>query len=151
LTSIFALQGLTSSEDVDVNKSITFALAIVVAFSVWLVAANKEVAPEMYLVTSFDFSRYPACQSSRNSNCILAIRFYDADSYQRLAEVEMTARMRGMQRIVGNAKADAMPHRAYAVTVYLDHLGNRNEGPRGQTTELRDASEAELNVAGTGR
>lgn len=123
------------------NKSITFALAIVVVFSVWLVAANKEVAPEVYLVTSFDFSRYPACQTGRNSNCIMAIRFYDADSYQPLAEVEMAAGMRGVQRIVGKANAVATPRRAYAVTVYLDHLGNQKEGPRGQTSEWRDAYE----------
>jgi hypothetical protein len=124
-----------------VNKSISFALAIVVAFSAWLVAAKKEVAPEIYLVTSFDFGRYPACQPSRNSNCILAIRFYDADSNQRLAEAETTARMGGMQKLVGKAKTGAMAHRAYAVTVYLDNSGSRKEGPRGQTSELRDARE----------
>ena len=125
------------------NKSITFSLAIVMAFSAWLVEAKKrEVADDMYLVTSFDFARYPACQPGRNSNCILAIRFYDADSNQRLAEAETTGGMRGRQTIVGRAKGGAMPHRAYAVTVYLDNDGTRKEGPRGQTSELRNASEA---------
>jgi hypothetical protein len=121
-----------------VKKPMTLALAIVVACSVWLFAEKREAAPGMYLVTSFDFTRYPACQDSGNSNCIQAIRFYDADSNQRLAEVETNARMRGTQRIIGKAKAGAMPHRAYAVTVYLDSGGNWKEGPRGQTTELRE-------------
>ncbi|MBZ5628561.1 MAG: hypothetical protein LAO06_06820 [Acidobacteriia bacterium] len=125
------------------NKSVTYALAIVVAFSAWLVAASKEVAPEMYLVTSFDFARYPTCQPSRHSNCIVAIRFYDAESNQRLAEVQTTAEMRGRQRIVGKARAGAMPHRAYSVTVYLDNGGSWKEGPRGQISELRDVSESD--------
>ena len=124
------------------NKSITFTIAIMMTFSAWLLAAKKEVAPEMYLVTSFDFGRYPACQPRLHSNCILAIRFYDADTNQRLSEVETTPRLRGTQSIVGKAKAGAIPHRAYAVTVYLDNAGNPKEGPRGQTSELRDASEA---------
>jgi hypothetical protein len=143
LTSTLALLGLTSSEEIEMNKSITFSLAIVVALSTWLVAAKKnDVAAEMYLVTSFDFARYPACQSSRTSNCILAIRFYDADSNQRLAEVGTIDGMRGRQTIVGRAKASLIPRRAYAVTVYLDDAGRQKEGPRGQTSELRDASEA---------
>jgi hypothetical protein len=104
----------------------------------WLFAEKREAAPGMYLVTSFDFTRYPVCQPSGNSNCILAIRFYDADSNQRLAEVETNARMTGTQMIMAKANAGAMPHRAYAVTVYLDSGGSRKEGPRGQTTELRE-------------
>jgi hypothetical protein len=119
------------------KKPMTLAFAIVVACSVWLFADKRESAPEMYLVTSFDFARYPVCQSSEHGNCILAIRFYDADSNQRLAEVETNATMRGTQRIIGKAKVGAMLHRAYAVTVYLDNDGSRKEGPRGQITELR--------------
>jgi hypothetical protein len=124
----------------DVKKPMISALAIVVACSVWLFAEKREAAPGMYLVTSFDFARYPVCQSSGGSNCILAIRFYDADSNQRLAEVETNARMRGTQRIMAKANAGAMPHRAYAVTLYLDSDGSRKEGPRGQTTALRAPS-----------
>ena len=122
------------------NKPMTLALAIVVACSVWLFADKREAAPGMYLVTSFDFARYPVCQASGNSNCIMAIRFYDADSNRRLAEVETNAGMRGTQRIMAKANAGAMPHRAYAVTVYLDSDGSRKEGLRGQTTELREPS-----------
>jgi hypothetical protein len=124
-----------------VKKLIIMALAIVVACSVWLFAEKREAAPRgMYLVTSFDFVRYPVCQSSRNNNCILAIRFYDADTHQRLAEVKTSAGMSGTQRIVAKANVGAMPHRAYAVTVYLDSGGSQKEGPRGQTTELREPS-----------
>jgi hypothetical protein len=108
-----------------------FALAIVVAWSVWLFAEKREAARGMYLVTSFDFARYPVCQRSRNNNCILAIRFYDADSNQKLAEVQTKARMKVTQRIVAKANASAMPHRAYAVTVYLDNRGSRKEGAAG--------------------
>jgi hypothetical protein len=122
-----------------VKKPMTLTLAIVVVCSMWLFAEKREAATGMYLVTSFDFSRYPICQPSR-SNCILAIRFYDADSHQRLAEVETNARMKGPQMIMAKANAGAMPHRAYAVTVYLDSDGSRKEGPRGQTTELRTRS-----------
>jgi hypothetical protein len=125
------------------NKSITFSLAIVMVFTAWLVEAKKnEAAHDMYLLTSFDFASYPACQAKRNSDCILAIRFYDADSNQRLAEVETTAAMRGRQTIVGQANAASIPRRAYAVTVYLDDAGVRQEGPRGQISELRRASES---------
>ena len=120
------------------KKSMTFALAIEVACSVWLFAEKREAAAGMYLVTSFDFARYPVCQNSRNSNCILAIRFYDADSNQRLAEVETNARMTGTRRIVGKPNAGAIPLRVYAVTLYLDNDGIRREGPRGQTSELRE-------------
>jgi hypothetical protein len=123
-----------------VKKPMTLALAIVVACSVWLFAEKREGAPGMYLITSFDFARYPVCQPSGNRNCILAIRFYDADSNQKLAEVETNARMRGAQRIMAKANAGAAPHRAYAVTVYLDNRGSLKEGPRGQTTELREPS-----------
>lgn len=101
------------------KKPMTFALAIMVACSVWLFAEKREAASGTYLVTRFDFARYPA-------------------SNQRLVEVKTNARMRGTRVIVGKAKAGAMPHRAYAVTVYLDNEGSRKEGPRGQITELRE-------------
>jgi hypothetical protein len=123
-----------------VKKPITLTLAIVLVCCVWLFAENREGAREMYLITSFDFSRHPVCEPSRNNNCILAIRFYDGDTNQRLAEVETNARMRGTQRIMAKAHAGAMPQRAYAVTVYLGSGGSRKEGPRGQITELREPS-----------
>lgn len=119
------------------NKPITLALAILVACSVWSFADKRDIRREMYLVTSFDFAKYPACQTSRDRSCILAIRFYDAATDKKLAEVKTDANMRGTQRIV--AKADgAIPHRVYAATVYLDNLGAVTEGPHGQATELRE-------------
>ena len=42
------LQGLTSSEETDLKKPLTLALAIVVACSVWLFAEKREAAPGMY-------------------------------------------------------------------------------------------------------
>ena len=116
------------------------ALAILVTCSIWLFAERQETASEVYLATSFDFSRYPACPATAKTNCIRAIRFYDADSNQRLAEVETNSAMSGKQQILGKVKTSAL-HRAYAVTVYVDGEGHRREGPRGQTTELREAPE----------
>jgi hypothetical protein len=121
----------------DMKKPVTLVLAIIVACSVWLFAEKRESAPGMYLVTSFDFDRYPVCQPSRNSNCILAIRFYDPDSNRRLAEVETNPKMRGTQRLIAKSGAGALPHQAYAVMVYLDSGGSEKEGPRGQITEFR--------------
>lgn len=118
------------------RKSITFAFAIVVVCSVWVLAERREAAPEMYLVTSFDFARYPACKATQDTSCILSIRFYDADSHQLLAEVSTNATMTGRQKIAGRAKPGYMPQRAYAVTVYVDSAGNRMEGSQGQTTQL---------------
>jgi hypothetical protein len=115
----------------------TFAFAIMIACSVWLFAEKREAVSEMYLITSFDFARYPACQANGSSNCILAIRFYDADSNRRLAEVETNPSMRGPQRIIAKATAGPISHRAYAVTLYLDSRGTRREGSPGQTSELR--------------
>jgi hypothetical protein len=123
-----------------VKKSITLAFAIFVVCSMWVLAEKWEAAPEIYLVTSFDFAQYPACQASRNTNCILSIRFYDADSHQRLAEVPTSASMTGRQEIIGRAQAGGIPRRVYAVTVYADSAGNRMEGSPGQTTDLHEPS-----------
>ena len=122
------------------KKPMIFALAIVMAFSLLLFADKRQETHEMYLVTSFDFGRYPSCDAGQNANCVLAIRFYDADSHQRLAEVGTTA-LRGPQRIVATAKSDTTPRRVYAVTVYSDNSRARQEGPRGQTSELRLSGE----------
>ena len=43
----------------------------------WVSAERQAGTLNMHLVTSFDFSGYPACGLSRSSNCIQAIRFYD--------------------------------------------------------------------------
>ena len=123
------------------KKPMILAFAILTAFSALLFAGRRPVVHEMYLVTTFDFARYPACDLDHSTNCILAIRFYDADSNQRLAQVGTLA-MRGPQRIVAMAEAGTLPQRAYAVTVYLDTDGDPKEGPPGQTSELRVPSDA---------
>ena len=110
------------------------------AFSMLLFADRGQSTHDIYLVTSFDFVRYPACDLSQNTNCILAIRFYDGDSNQPLAQVGTLA-MSGQQRIVAMAKAGILPHRVYAVTVYLDSNGERKEGPPGQMS-MRTPSHA---------
>lgn len=123
----------------DMNKSIMFALAIVVTCSAWLFAGKLQPARGVYLVTTFDFARYPACRPGTSSNCVQAIRFYDADSDQELAEANTNARMRGTQRIMARVNDGPLPRRAYAIAVYLDGSGSRKEGPRGQTTQLQEA------------
>jgi hypothetical protein len=131
LASILAARNQSSREEADVKEPTTLALAIVMAFSMLLFADRGQVTHDIYLVTNFDFARYPACDLSQNTNCILAIRFYDGDSNLRLAQVETIA-MRGPRRIVAMAKTGTLPHRVYAVTVYLDSNGEHKEGPPGQ-------------------
>lgn len=118
------------------RKVATFAIVIVFAFGLWLRAERTEDPLAMHLVTSFDFTYYPACGSSALRNCIKGIRFYDADSNLSLAEAEVTADMTGQMSMIGVAKVSSIPHRVYAVTVYLDNAGRLREGPRGQISEF---------------
>jgi hypothetical protein len=117
------------------RKAATFAIAIIFAFGLWLRAERTEDSA-MYLVTSFDFTRYPACGSSALRNCIKGIRFYDADSGLSLAEAEATGDMTGQKSMIGVAKVSSIPRRVYAITVYLDNSGRVSEGPRGQISEF---------------
>ncbi len=115
------------------KKPVIFVFGIVMTFSMFLFAGKQDAACETYLVTAFDFARYPACTPDRRASCIVAIRFYDADSDQRLAEVPVIG-MSGAHRITATAKAGTSPRRAYAVTVYVDSAQQRKEGPRGGTS-----------------
>lgn len=117
------------------SKPITFAIAIVLVFAVWLVAERTDVHTGVQLQTTFDFNRYPACGPTSKSNCIVAIQFYDAMSNQILATTATAPGMTGRQVIVATAPAGSFPRRVYAATVYLDDHGQRLEGPRGQTSE----------------
>jgi len=121
------------------NKTFAFAIALALLFTAWLRAERRELPLQMNLVTSFDFNSYPTCAAAGRSNCIQAIRFYDADSARLLAEVTVSDSMRGLQRIVGTATVRSIPHRAYAVTVYLDNSGRRQEGAPGPVSEFIDA------------
>jgi hypothetical protein len=92
----------------------------------------------MYLMTSFDFSSYPAWGSNRNSYCIQAIRFNDPDSKTRLAEVPVRAGVTGSQPIVATVRVHSIPRHAYAVTVYKDNSGSLKEGLPGQVSTFDD-------------
>src|SRR3974377_961934 len=99
------------------TKSITFALGIVLALTTWL-AADKRYHPSagLEMVTSFDFAAYPACRSGQSSNCIQGIRFYDADSGQRLADAPVAAAMIGRRQVVARTHVSSVPRGIYAVT-----------------------------------
>lgn len=118
------------------KKSMILAFAIVFAFSIFLFAEKGRTAPKVYLITTFDFRRYPACALDLQRNCIAAIRFYDADSKEPLADVE-TIGMTGPQTIVAVAKPGTIARRAYAATVYLDSDWHRKIGAPGETSQFR--------------
>lgn len=121
------------------TKTFVFAVVLALLFTAWLRAEKRELPLKMNLVTSFDFGSYPACAAPERGNCIRAIRFYNADSAKLLAEVPVSETMTGWQRIVGTATVSSIPRRAYAVTVYVDHSGRGQEGPRGPVSEFIDA------------
>ncbi len=111
-------------------------LFVVVASTCLLLAgmrAEKRTGTTgMYLVTSFDFDRYPACGVNRSRYCIQAIRFYDGDSIARLAEVPVNGGKTGPQPIVATIHVYSIPRHVYAVTVYEDGMGTLKEGLPGQ-------------------
>ena len=122
------------------KKTLLIVISVMFLLRAWLGAERHAGTLDMYLVTSFNFSSYPACGASRTSNCIQAIRFYDADSNARLAEVTAPAGMTGAQRIVTTVRVNSVPRHAYAVTAYLDNGGTLREGPPGQVSTFDDAS-----------
>jgi hypothetical protein len=122
------------------KKAFVVAIAMVFLLRVWVSAERHPGTVDMHLVTNFDFSTYPACKASRNSYCIQAIRFYDADSSARLAEVTAGQGMLGPERIVVAIRVNSVPRRVYAVTVYQDGSGTSREGPPGQVSTFDAAS-----------
>jgi hypothetical protein len=121
------------------KKRLMVAIIFVFVLCVWVRAERPAETFNMHLVTSFDFSRYPACSLSRSSYCIQAIRFYDSDSNGRLAEVPIHAGMTGSQPIVAMVRADSIPRHAYAVTVYRDNSGSLREGLPGEVSTFDDS------------
>ncbi len=113
-----------------------FATVLVLGLAIWLSAEKRGLPVRMKFVTTFDFGRYPACAAPGQDNCIQAIRFYDADSARLLAEVPVGNTMTGAQRIAGTVMLGFIPRHAYAVTLYWDETGRRQEGPRGQISEF---------------
>ena len=116
-------------------KPITLAFAIIVSFTVWLVADRTDAHTGVQMQTSFDFNRYPACAPNIQSNCIVAIQFHDAISHQVIATAATTPDMTGRQVIGATVRASSFARRVYAATVYLDNSGRTRQGPRGQTSE----------------
>ena len=116
------------------RKMLLIGVAVMFLLRAWLGAERRASTLDINLVTSFNFSRYPACGAGKTSYCIQAFRFYDADSNARLAEVP-TAGMRGAQPIVASVRLNAVPRHAYVVTVYPDEHGILREGaPRTVST-----------------
>lgn len=120
------------------KKTLMVAIAVMFLLHAWASAERHAGTLNMCLVTSFDFSSYPACGLSRSSYCIQAIRFYDPDSRTRLAEVPVRAGMTGPQPIVATVRVNSIPRHAYAVTVYLDNSGSFKEGLPGQVSTFDD-------------
>jgi|SRR5438105_4780507 len=117
------------------KKVAALAITFIFMLSLFVIAGTRSVVPTVYLATTFNFAHHPACSSSKLTDCVKGVRFYDADSHLSLAEVEAGENMTGQQSIVGVAQVSSIPHRIYAVTVYRDHAGRLNEGRPGQISE----------------
>ena len=103
----------------------------------WVSPDRHAATPSVNLVTSFDFSRYPACASTASSYCIQAVRFYDPDARTRLAEVLVSPGANGSQSIVATVHVSSvLHHHVYAVTVYRDGTATPREGLPGQVSSL---------------
>ena len=120
------------------KKTLLIVIAVMFLLRAWLGAERHAGTLDMYLVTNFNFSSYPACGLSRASYCIQAIRFYDADSGARLAEVPVNEGMAGPRRIETTVRVNSIPRHAYAVTVYPDNSGILKEGPAGEVSTFDD-------------
>src|SRR5512146_1499205 len=94
------------------KKTLIVAIAVIFLLHAWVSAERSAGTLNMNLVTSFDFSGYPACGLSRSSYCIESIRFYDPDSKTRLAEVPVRANMTGRQPIVATVRVHSIPRHA---------------------------------------
>lgn len=120
-----------------IKKILIIAITVMLGLHAW-VSAERHAGPvNMYLVTSFDFSQYPACSAGRTSYCIQAIRFYDPDSNLRLAEAAVPADVRSPRTVVASVRVHSIPLHAYAITVYRDGSGNLKEGAPGRVSTLR--------------
>ena len=103
----------------------------------WVSADRHAATPNIKLVTSFDFSRYPACASTASSYCIQAVRFYDSDARTRLAEVLVSPGEIGPKSIVATVHTSSILHRhVYAVALYRDGTSTPMEGLPGQVSSF---------------
>jgi hypothetical protein len=127
------------AREIWMKKTLIVAIAVIFLLHAWVSAERHAGILNMNLVTSFDFSHYPACGLSRRGYCIQAIRFYDPDSKTRLAEVAVNADMTGQQRIVAAVRVHSIPRHAYAVTVYVDNSGRLREGLPGEVSTFDES------------
>ena len=102
----------------------------------WVSADRHSATPNMYFVTTFDFSRYPVCRSSASRYCIQAVRFYDQDARTQLAEVLVSPEKTGAQSIGATIHVRSTPRHVYAVTVYRDGTATPREGLPGQVSSF---------------
>lgn len=116
----------------------TLLMLIALTFLLTRVSADRHApTPNIELVTSFNFSRYPACASTASSYCIHAVRFYDSDSRTRLAEVPVSPGAVGPQSIVATVHASSvLHHQVYAVAVYRDGTATPIEGLPGEVSSF---------------
>ncbi len=119
------------------KKTLLVAIVMVLLLRAWLGAERHSETLKLKLVTSFDFAQYPACGPNRTINCIQAVRFYDADSKLRLAEVPAPPGRTTSQQITAALNVNSIPRRAYAVTVYADSNGLSKEGPPGAVSRFQ--------------
>ena len=119
------------------KKMLMMVIASIFLLGAWVNADRYATTANMYLVTSFDFSRYPACASPASTYCVQAIRFYDPDARTRLAEVHVTPGATGPQTITATVHVNSsIPRHAYAVTVYRDGDATLREGLPGQVSSF---------------
>jgi len=121
------------------KKLLVMVTAIVLLMTAWLGAERRAPAVDLSLLTSFDFSRYPACGAGRTIYCIQAIRFRNADTGLQLAEVPVENRAARAQRIAATLRTESLPRRVYAVTLYRDSGGVVKEGPAGEVSWFDDS------------
>jgi hypothetical protein len=123
------------------KKTLIVAITVIFLLHEWVSAERHAGTLKMNLVTSFDFSSYPACGPSRRSYCIQAIRFYDPDSKTRLAELPVSANLSGRQPIAATVRVHSIPRHAYAVTVYVDNSGRLREGLPGEVSTFDESGQ----------
>jgi len=123
------------------KRTLLVAIAMVFILRAWLGAERHTRTLRLNLVTSFDFSKYPACGQRRTTSCVQAVRFYDADSKLRLADVVAPPQSRGSRQMVAAVDVSAVPRRAYAVTVYADNNGMTKEGSPGAVSRFHDGEQ----------
>ena len=131
-----------------VMKRTLLMLTVSIFLLASLASPDRHAAtPDIYFVTSFDFSRYPACQSNASRYCIQAVRFYDPDARSQLAEVPVSPEATGARSIGATVHVRSTPRHVYAVAVYRDGTATPKEGFPGAVSSFPLARERASNSA----